>query len=159
MITNRFRTATLALAGAALIATSLMSSAAMAAPSESRPTSADAETVAAKPHIDIPKADMSVILSKMTVVGMPKYTFTVRNHGPERASVKVKIMAAYYDCNNCDIKSDKVEETVTMNANTSREYQVECKSTMITLCSSAYGEVKVTGVDPDLDDNIFYLPH
>ncbi|HZO31058.1 MAG TPA: hypothetical protein VFH48_34250 [Chloroflexota bacterium] len=159
MFVNRIRTAALALAGVALIATSLMSSVALAAPAESQPSPARTETVAAQPKVDIPRADGSIILSKIELVGMPKYTFTVANSGPERASFKILVDAAYRECNGCDLKSDRIEETVTLSANSSKEYQVACKATMITLCQSVFGEVKVVGVDPYPNNNMLYIAH
>ena len=159
MFANQIRNAALALAGAALVATSLMSSVAEAAPSERQPSPASAGTVAAQPKVDIPRADASILLTKIEVVGMPKYTFTVANNGPERASVKVKVSATYRECNNCDQKLDRIEETVTLNAHTMKEYQVECKATMVTLCQSAFGEVTVVGVDPYPNNNNHYIAH
>ena len=78
---------------------------------------------------------------------------------PERAAIQVDVSAAYRECNNCDRKLDQIKETVTLNANTSKEYQVECKSNMITLCESAFGQLKVVGVDPYPNNNVHYLPH
>ena len=158
MFAHRIRITGLALAGAALIVTSFISTAA-AAPAESRPAPANAQTVAAQPKVDIPSADASVIVSKIELVGKPKYTFTVANHGPERAAIQVDVSAAYRECNNCDRKLDQIKETVTLNANTMKEYQVACKATMVTLCQSAYGEVKVVGVDPYLNNNMHYVVH
>jgi hypothetical protein len=159
MFAHRIRNAALALAGAVLIATSLMTSAAAAAPAESRPSPSSAETIAAQPKVDIPRADGSVILTKIELAGLPKYTFTVANNGPERAAFKVDVSATYRECNNCDTKSDRIQETVTLNANTMKEYQVECKATMVTLCQNAYGEVKVTGVDPYPNNNFNFVVH
>jgi hypothetical protein len=159
MFAKRFPNAALALAGAALVATSLMSSVAMAAPSESQTSPASTGTVAAQPKVDIPRADASILLTKIELVGMPKYTFTVANNGPERAAFKVDVSATYRECNNCDTKSDRIQETVTLNANTMKEYQVECKATMVTLCQNAYGEVKVTGVDPYPNNNFNFVVH
>jgi hypothetical protein len=152
------RTAGLALAGAALIVTSFISTAA-AAPAEGQPSPADAETVAATSNINIPRADGSILLTKIDLSGKPKYTFTVANAGPERAAFKVKVEAAYRGCNTCDIEVDRVEETVTLNANTSKEYQVECKGANVSLCESAFGQVNVVGVDPYPSNNMHYVSH
>jgi hypothetical protein len=159
MFTNRFRDAALALAGAALIATSLMSSAALAAPSESQPSPSSAETFAAKPNLDLPRADGVINLNKIELRGgKPKYTFRVVNRGPDRASFKVTVEAGYRDCYNCDIKGDRVEETVTLNSGTAKEYQVECMQSA-QVCESAVGNVVVVGVDPYDGNNVDVITH
>jgi hypothetical protein len=159
MFANRIRNAALALAGAALIATSLMSSVAVAAPADSLPLPASAETVAVQPVVNLPRADADVSLSKIELSGLPKYTYTVANHGPEAAGFKVKIVASYRNCSGCDIQQDRIEETVTFNPNTSKEYHVECKADMVLHCLNVYGEAKVVGLDPYSNNNIDYVVH
>ena|SRR5215207_642277 len=158
MFANRIHNAALALAGAALIATTLISTV-MAAPAEGQPSPAGTEIVEATSNINIPRADGSILLTKIDLSGKPKYTFTVANAGPERAAFKVKVEAAYRGCNSCNIEVDRVEETVTLNANTWKEYQVECKGSNVSLCESALGQVNVVGVDPYPSNNMHYISH
>jgi hypothetical protein len=159
MFANRIRNAALTLAGAALIGTSLMSSVAVAAPAEGQPSPAHAETVAAKQKVDLPRADGSVILTKIELRGgKPKYTFTATNHGPEQARFKVKVEAAYRDCYNCDVKVDRVEETVTLNSGTAKEYQVECEQSA-QVCEYAVGWLDVVGLDSYERNNTAVITH
>lgn len=159
MFSNRIRNAALALAGAALIATSLVTSVAVAAPSESQPSPAHAETVAAQPKVNVPRADASIMLVTMDLnYGRPKYKFVATNHGPDQARFKVKVEAGWRDCQGCDPQHDRIEETVTLNSGTAKDYFVECKGQAWT-CSGAVGFVDVVGIDPYPGNNTDYILH
>jgi hypothetical protein len=155
----RARQRALAVAGSALVATTLMATVAAAAPAERQPAPADAESVAVQPVVNLPRADAYIDLYKIELSGLPKYHFSVENHGPERASFKVKVQATWRECSGCDFQEDKVEETVTLASGTGKEYQVECKATMVQRCENGYGEVKVVGLDPNEDNNVAYIVH
>jgi hypothetical protein len=98
MFAIRIPNAALALAGAALVATTLMTTIASAAPAESLPRPADGEAVAADLQLDWPHADIAVVaLSQSGPVYSQEFTFRVTNFGPEAAYVhmrKIAVMTA-----------------------------------------------------------------
>ena len=112
----RFQRTALALAGAVLVATSLRSSVAAAAP-----MAPAAETVSARPKLPVPVTDVSVHFDGAwgdsgDPQGGRTYAFTVTNHGPNDAQVHIEKTLYRKSCDDvaapsCHVGMDHTAET------------------------------------------------
>jgi len=138
-----------------------MTTAAAAAPADSQPFPADAETVAVQPTIDLPRADGEVIYVNYDSYGSVEwpgttFTYVVVNHGPERAAFEFHPYVTYKECQNCATKMVTKKQTVTLDsgANASVTIAAPCHpSAQNRPCLATGAELKTRGLDPNLSNN------
>jgi hypothetical protein len=166
MFASRFRKATLSLAGAALVATSLMTSIAAAAPADSLPSSADVDsTVAAKPYIKLPLADLSVTplgLTHDATFQNVEYRFRVANNGPDRLTFRVEKKALWAYNGQPNGTQDQSAINYVRSGGESFEVVVHCalSGDPSHYCNGA--DVKVTpvnGLDNNMANNYSFMPN
>jgi hypothetical protein len=155
MFTTRVRKTALSLAGAAIVATSLMTSIAAAAPVESLPLPPAAESVAAKPRIDIPVADLSVTplsLSHDAAYQNVHYRFRIANNGPDRMTFKYQMKAYWLASGQPNGTQDGGTYTVTKNSGEYIDVDMFCQIGGDPSHTCGAGEVTVTSIN-SLDNN------
>src|SRR5687768_7204765 len=147
MIATRIRKATLALAGAALLSTSLMAPFTAAAAPISQPV---IETQAIK----LARADIKVQPWNMTGTGgQVTYRFRVTNDGPDDIRYHVQTRAYFHDPASSHMQSHDFETDLNLASGASTTLAVVCNSPG-NVCYSGHLNVnKVYGIDPNMNNN------
>jgi hypothetical protein len=158
MFAHHIRIAALALAGGALIVTtSLMTTMAAAAPADSQPSAADAETVAVQPVVNLPRADGEIAyVNNYPNGGGSNFAYLVMNHGPERAAIKYKMYVLGKSCADCNSLMWDKSGTVALDpgATITIEVYAFCRPLSPTIpCFATGGEVTTLGLDPNPSNN------
>ena len=151
MIASRIRNAALALAGASLLTTSLMSPFTAAA----APITASAESASDLPIIKLARADIQVQpLNKTGVGSKVGYRFRVTNAGPDNIKYHVTTRAYFHDPASSHMQSQDFETDLTLANGASTTLAVTCDSPG-NVCYSGHLFVdKVYGIDPDTSNNL-----
>jgi hypothetical protein len=155
MFKTRVRNAALSLAGAAIVATSLLATVAAAAPIDSLSQPPAIEGVAAKPRIDIPVADLSVTpigLSHDAGYQQVHYRFRITNNGPDKMKFTYHKQAYWLASGQPNGTQDGGTYTETRNPGDSLDVEMFCQigGDPSHTCGSA--DVQVTPVN-SLDTN------
>jgi hypothetical protein len=161
MFAYRIRNVALALAGAALIATSLTSSVAAAGPAGSQPWSAAAETVAAKPKVDLPRADGEIFFVNYSVTGAPHnrhtwFTYVIENNGPERAAFKYEMYVTYLECATCTSQIHTLDGHLTLDSGARENLMIAgfCEPNEPgNPCLGSGAKITTLGLDPNQSNN------
>jgi hypothetical protein len=131
MFRIQLRRVTLALAGGLLVASSLMSSIAAAAPADSLPLPSGIEANSAKkPHIDLPVADLSVTPLGLTADATFQhvhYRFRITNNGPDRMTFQYHLWANWIAYGQPNGTQDGGTYTETRNPGESLDVEMYCQ--------------------------------
>jgi hypothetical protein len=165
MFISRVRKATLSLAGAAIVATSLLTTVAAAAPADSLLQPVASESVAAKPRIDIPVADLSVAplsLSADATFQHVHYRFRIANNGPDKMTFKYQMKAYWSASGQPNGTQDGGTYTVSKNPGETLDVDMFCQIEGDPSHTCNGGEVKVTPInslDSNTGNNVAFMPN
>jgi hypothetical protein len=148
---HRIRRAALALAGGAIVATSLMTSVAAAAPAEA-------------PIIKIPRADLAVTplsLSHDAAYQNVHYRFRITNNGPAASTFKYHMFAKWTAYGQPNGTQDGGTQTVTKNPGESFDVDMYCQiSGDGHACGGGVVELTpVNTLDPNTGNNTVEMPN
>jgi hypothetical protein len=163
MLSPRIRSAALAVAGAAMIAISLMTSVAAAAPADSVPLAPAGDGVMArKPRIDLPLTDVVVTSMGFTAdatVQNVEYKFRITNNGPDRIKFRYEKKAYWAASGQFNGYQDQAMVDVDKQPGELVDVTVNCHLMGDPSHYCAGAQVKITplnGLDTNLGNNVVY---
>jgi hypothetical protein len=157
MFITRFRNAALALAGALIVTTTLMTPVAAAAPAVSLTAPASAETRGIQHDFNLSRADIKVQGLNVTGSGgSVTYTFRVTNDGPDPMSFRMRTTSYARPAGSSQMIPTDRTLIGALQKGAHQDVTVTCSTAHI--CYSAHLFVDhVNGIDTDMTNNLKVL--